>query len=446
MKREKLKRMMKMNIIRHILPSDEIIPSAAYRVWINGKEIFVHQCPAASFCTLSAEGKLEVEIEALFDFSAFRIRPLSRQIDFRVQERKIRLTLNGPGKLSIEPDGDIRNPLFLLINPLETDSVNPDAPGVKYFTGGRVYHAGLIELHAGETLYIEEGAFVYGNVVAKHADGVRIMGRGILCGYQLDLKKESPSHQMIRIIESENVLLEGITLLGGPSWHAVPIACKNVTIRDMNIITFKGTGDGIDLVGTEEATVNNCFVRAMDDCIAIKAVGYMDDAGCKNVRNIRVSGCVFWNAEWGNAIEIGFETRAEEIRDIVFEDIDVIRAEFEGFQSGGTFTIHNGDRACVSNILYQNIRVEDSREKLIDMKILFSQYSRDQERGQIRDITLRDISIVDGPFPVSIIRGYDAAHMINNITIENLTVHGKKIENAMDAKMVVELSRNVTFK
>ncbi|MGD2175444.1 MAG: hypothetical protein PVJ27_08580, partial [Candidatus Brocadiaceae bacterium] len=128
-----------------------------------------------------------------------------------------------------------------------------------------------------------------------------------------------------------------------------------------------------------------------------------------------------------------------------FRDCDIIRVEHEGYQSGATLSIHNGDRAVVSNVRYEDIRVEDSREKLIDLKVLLARYSRDEERGQIRDVHFKDIRVVDGPFPVSIIQGYDADHIIRDVTLENLVVHGRPVRSANEARMVVELARGVRF-
>jgi len=44
------------------------------------------------------------------------------------------------------------------------------------------------------------------------------------------------------------------------------------------------TGDGIDVVGSEDVSISNCFVRSNDDCVAIKAVDYQHEAGHKNVK------------------------------------------------------------------------------------------------------------------------------------------------------------------
>jgi hypothetical protein len=143
--------------------------------------------------------------------------------------------------------------------------------------------------------------------------------------------------------------------------------------------------------------------------------------------------------------EIGFETRCASISDITFRDCDVIRCEREGYYSGGVFTIHNGDRALVSNVRYEDIRVEDAREKLIDFKVLHSHYSKDAQRGQIRGVHLKDVHVVDGELPPSIIQSFDRDHRVEDVTIENLRFKGRKIENFLDARLIAERAVGVRF-
>ena len=46
---------------------------------------------------------------------------------------------------------------------------------------------------------------------------------------------------------------------------------KNVLIEDVNVLGKVITGDGVDIVGCENVVLRNCFIRANDDCISIKA-------------------------------------------------------------------------------------------------------------------------------------------------------------------------------
>ncbi len=157
----------------------------------------------------------------------------------------------------------------------------------------------------------------------------------------------------------------------------------------------------------------------------------MTGDGIGDVKNVTVQNSVLWNGVWGNGLEIGFETRAESISDIVFRDNDLIHVE----GSEGTFTIHNGDRANVSNVLYENIRVEDSVGYLIDFKILESRYSKDTERGRIVNVRFNNIDVVGDVFPTSIMYGFDNTHSIDGVTFSNFRIHGTTISSKEQLKL-----------
>jgi len=54
------------------------------------------------------------------------------------------------------------------------------------------------------------------------------------------------------------------------------------------------------------------------------------------------------------------------------KNIDVIHVE-----DGATMSIHNAGQAHVHDVIFDNIRVEDSRQKLIDVAIFFSRWGPD---------------------------------------------------------------------
>ena len=168
----------------------------------------------------------------------------------------------------------------------------------------------------------------------------------------------------------------------------------------------------------------------------------------KDVKNILVEHCVLWNAEPGNAVEIGYEVRCDEISDITFRDLDIVHCEYEGNQSGGVLTIHNADRAHIHDIVYEDIRVEDAQEKFVDIKVLDSKYSLDRKRGSVENIYFRNVEILNGNFPVSIIRGFEMHTEMSrprNIYFDNVVVLGKQVESPSDLHMVVELSDDILF-
>ena len=76
----------------------------------------------------------------------------------------MRFTVDGPGPLSVEVNGQIRPALLLFIDPPEESPPPPDASKVRRFAGGQLHEAGEIRLADDQTLYLELGAVVRGTV------------------------------------------------------------------------------------------------------------------------------------------------------------------------------------------------------------------------------------------------------------------------------------------
>ena len=425
---------------------DDIKKSELYSVRIDGTERDVYHTEFFDFVyAVKEKEEINVEIEVSKPFEKVVIRPYSSKVNFKTENTKITFSMTGKERAIVELDDALESPLYILLGeyipcPEKADYV---------FESGKAYNIGALELTSNQVVYIEEGAVVSGYFKSRMADNIKICGNGIVYGGNWHKWDENSGEQLIVPVLGENIEIRGITLLDGGSWHIVPVACKNVLIEDVNILGKVITGDGIDIVGCENVTIRNCFIRANDDCISVKAVEFQDPSGCTDVKNILVENCLFWNAEFGNTLEIGYETRCDEISDIIFKNCDIVNCQYEGNQSGGVLTIHNADRAEVHDIYYENIRIEDAQEKFIDIKTLDSKYSKDRERGMIHDIYFKNIEIVDGVFPVSIIRGYEMKNEIcrpHGFYFENIVVHDKKIETVNDMRMVVELSNDIEFR
>lgn len=425
---------------------DDIKKSELYSVRIDGTERDVYHTEFFDFVyAVKEKEEINVEIEVSKPFEKVVIRPYSSKVNFKTENTKITFSMTGKERAIVELDDALESPLYILLGeyipcPEKADYV---------FESGKAYNIGALELTSNQVVYIEEGAVVSGYFKSRMADNIKICGNGIVYDGNWHKWDENSGEQLIVPVLGENIEIRGITLLDGGSWHIVPVACKNVLIEDVNILGKVITGDGIDIVGCENVTIRNCFIRANDDCISVKAVEFQDPSGCTDVKNILVENCLFWNAEFGNTLEIGYETRCDEISDIIFKNCDIVHCQYEGNQSGGVLTIHNADRAEVHDIYYENIRIEDAQEKFIDIKTLDSKYSKDRERGMIHDIYFKNIEIVDGVFPVSIIRGYEMKNEIcrlHGFYFENIVVHDKKIETVNDMRMVVELSNDIEFR
>lgn len=460
--------------------------SELYRVFVDGKEIEVYQSPVpasyASF-TISDRGS-DIEIIANRDVKWVDVRPLSKEIDPLYEGNKIKFRLAKAANLSIELNGSTLSPLFLFTN--EPTKIVPQK-GDYIFKGNKIHYAGLIELKDNQSVYIEEGSVVVGVIHAKNAKNINVFGGGILDGSYNKTLNDSiiasnleakalenmrgSGHRFLQFEDCKNVFIKDVILHNSTSWQIVPVRCENVQINNVKIVSDQPSDDGIDIVSSKNVLIKNCFIRTKDDCIAIKAPAFFGNP--LNVENVQVKNCVFWNAVWGNGVEIGFELDSKEIKDIIFDNNDIIHIE-----GGAALSIHNAGKAHVKNITFQNIRIEDARQKLFDVAIFRSQYSPDKPkdketnaklylhgawdgvikvpqedsayhagfRGKISNVVFKNISIVDGAFPYSIFNGFDKTHNVENVLIENFRVHGKKITNKKEAKFYIKHTDNITIK
>lgn len=436
----------KMSPLYPISAAEDLKESPLYTVFVNGVKLRTYHNEFFDFVLPIQDdgGKLDIEVRVDDKFDRVTVRPYSLKIRPVVDGSVIKICLYEPQKIILEIDDDLECPLYILCS-----KRIPKPQHVTYdFKKDQVYQIGRLELKTGDTVYLEEGSVVSGQIYSRMADHIQILGNGILYGGNWHEWYENSGEQMIVTILGRDIRIEGISVLDGGSWHVVPVASRDVEINNVNIMSRVITGDGLDIVGCENVIVKNSFIRANDDCISIKAEEFQDPSGCCDVKNILVENCIFWNAEFGNTLEIGYETRCDEISDVIFKNCDVIHCQYEGNQSGGVLTIHNADRAYVHDIHYEDIRIEDAQEKFIDIKTLDSKYSRDRVRGMICDVYFKNISIVEGGFPVSIIRGFEMQNEScrpHDFYFENIEILGKKILDANELRMVVELSNDLHF-
>jgi len=416
------------------------------------------------------EGKAHVEVSAPRDFREVRVRPSSRGVRPVVSGRKVAFDLTRPGGYSVEFDG-IHSNLLVVADAPAKYAVDKKDPRTIYFGPGE-HEAGLIELKGGQTLYIDEGAVVFGRVAACDADGIRILGRGILDGSRVKaeilpidpkLAEEQRKkgfaitnyrrYDEIRLEYCDDVLIDGIVIRDSPLYNIRPICCRGLTIRNVKLCgNWRYNSDGIDMHNCENVRISDCFVRTFDDSICVKGFDYrMDERemlhdGYRHdvFTNAVIERCTVW-CDWGRSLEFGAETRAREISGVTFRDCDVIRCQ------GPVCDIQNCDYADIHNITFEDIRIEQDSpvyrmtyaEKasafdpmpvpnaatpvfIAEIRVI-PEYSKDDvRRGRNRDIVLRDLRVTGPCCPFVSVGGYDKDHRTTDVTVDGIYWNGRE--------------------
>lgn len=318
---------------------DEIEQSSKYSLWCNGRPQTVYYTDSFHYAPVAVETvseDIEVVIDVKEPFQKVVIRPSGYQIKFEVEGRRIRFHLPSVMKVSVELDGDLRSPLFILCS---KKVKKPDDTTI-CFEKGKVYNVAALTLKDNDVVYFEEGSVVYGRICAHQCKNLKLVGNGILNGAPWHLPDSNGRVFLVDLRWCTNVLIEGITVVDSAMWQIVPAACTGVVIRDVNSLSRLVTGDGIDITGCQDVLIEDCFVRAADDCICIKSGRLPEPSAVRDVKNLLVQRCVLWNAEPGNAIEIGYGLMCDEVSNLTFRGCDIIHCEYEGNMGGSVLSIH----------------------------------------------------------------------------------------------------------
>jgi hypothetical protein len=404
------------------------------QVW-PGYQRPMDQTELASFAYFDMNSPVQVEITSRKPIEQVTLRPLSYGIQAHVTGQTISFRLERPCQVVVEVN-DWHNALHLFANPPETAQPAPDEPNVRFFGPG-VHEAGVITLHTDETLYIAGGAVVYGRVYAEQADHVRILGRGILDASKL--QREDGGGAMLTLRECAHAQIEGIILRDPHVWTVMPAGCRDVHISNIKLVgLWRYNADGIDVVNSQDVLVEDCFVRSFDDSLVVKGLDHYDPYTRfgSGVRNVVWRNCVVWN-DWGRGLEIGAETQAPAMEDLLFENCDVIHFVHRAMD------IQHGDRALVRNVRFDDIRVEEpiiegakiAEETynpadlgfLAELIIYFTMWNKDPERGRIEAVLFKDVQVLTPSTLLTNIVGYDAAHGVSDVTFQNLTWQGRRV-------------------
>lgn len=450
-------------------PTGEAL-SEDYQLKVNGQPVSVYACRVsampfnqvwpgyqrpldqtelAGFACWDMAGPVQIEVQTRLAVRSAVVRPTSRGVRPVVEGNRISFSLDRPGPVIVEVNGP-HHALHLFASSPETNAPGPDTPGVRFFGPG-VHRPGKIELKSNETVYLAGGAVVYGSLHATKAENIRIAGRGIL---DVGSFERGQGGGAVRLSDCSNVTIEGIVMRDPDVWCCSLFGCRQVTITNVKLIgLWRYNADGIDVCNSQEVVVADCFVRAYDDALVLKGLKFAKNSfDDRPVRNVCFRRCVIW-CDWGRAMEIGAETCAPEIAEIVFEDCDIVRTTHIAMD------IQHGDRAAIRNIRFEQIRVEideqnprprlqRSREEkfsadahdgfcptLMEIVIRKNFYSKDSDRGTVRDVVFKDITVYSPLVPPSSFRGLDAEHTVEGVTIENLQFNGRPIRDAAKARL-----------
>ncbi len=414
--------------------------SKEYQLEINGIPVDVLRCDLASFAVCAIiNDKVCVKLKSLNGaFTTASVHPLRLGVPVRIiNETTLEFTLTRATSVVVHLQG--LPDLYLFLH-AERD-IEPNKPDVLRIPSGTIMEVPTLDLDGYSGLHIEAGAVLRTRMLVKNKPELRISGHGIFDGSLYTRAKDGYIPSIV-LDRCPGTVIQDITMVNPAGWMILLGASDNSIVRNVHQLGKVVSSDGIDILGSSNVLVEDCFLSNNDDCVVVKAFEVSKnnlDAthvdGRRNVSNILIRRCVLANGPAGNAMEVGHELTVDSVRNIRFEDIDVLSVH----GSGAVFAIHNGDHATVEDVVFEDIRIEHCYDKLIDIRVMKSMFNTDKERGHIRNVALRNVNWISQRcnfgYTISIIGGWDAEHTIENVTLKNFCIDGKPIQSIDDLEI-----------
>lgn len=469
--------------------------SKEYNVSCDGKNIDVYSCDVSAvpfnqvwpgyqrppeqteesaFLMLSSNEEVTLNITPQKSFEKVVVRPLSKGITPKTEYGTVTVSFLGVGQYTVEFD-DSHNILTVFINPEKEFNVDKESADVLYFGPGVHKFDDRITLSDNQTVFIDEGAVLYGAIEAVDKKNIKITGYGIIDNSYMERGDEingcaalAPDTNKklgnpIFLNRCENAHIEGVTIVNSSGWSIYLDGCTNVTVDNIKLIgQWRYNADGVDFCNCTNGVIRNSFLRTFDDCIVVKGFKLNNNLP---VENILAENCVLW-CDWGRNLEVGAETSAPYMKNITFRNCDIING------CHVMFDIQHGDKAKLSDVHFENIRIEyrartdcpalqiAKDDKYVNsddahMPVLFefiagtTMWSIDEKSGTLENVHVKEIKVIteDERLPMNpkiFVR--DDGNKISGVFIENITVNGKAQSSESLKLSVDSKTSNVVWK
>lgn len=325
-------------------------------------------------------------------------------------------SLNGVRVKYIEPGTD-STAMRVITN--QTTSTTYDT---LYFKPG-VHNIGMGQkIYPGKAVYIPGDAIVYGSLnnwnvpfvgFSKIGERIKIFGYGTISGAKQShpyyvLNPVDINHKTIAIDNPLNYQIIGVTVADPANFSVYTPSGVGGFLSYVKVIGWRANGDGL---GNGD-NVNDCFVRANDDCSYVRG----------NRKRV-----TYWK---DNISAIFYMSQIWETTPILIEDCDVLYCRSRG--GGGAAWDMRADAPSgqrPAQVTFRNIRFHDPLSNMTIFNLITykgTAAAPTQVGGNYDWIKFENISILSSSVKSNLL-GCAAAPWNGGLTFENVTFAGTKL-------------------
>lgn len=295
---------------------------------------------------------------------------------------------------------------------------SPDINDYKEMTWGhnkdrQPYH--LIVMQNIENASITGKGMIDGNGEAywqeyeKDEDGNMVVPRWIMA----KKKKVSP---LIEVTESKNISINDVSIKTGGGWNLHLHNSKLVKVDGVNIVNnlYSPNSDAIDITGSTDVTVSNCYIKTCDDAICLKTTP--DSRSCHRVS---VTNCIIETLCVG--LKLGCNESFKDITDVSFSNCVINK-------SSRAVGLYVREGATFENIAVSNIVSNTNAPLIFNRPIQIMVEKRDSASplGAVKNVSISNfICNTEG----RIILTAEKGSIVENVVLRDVTLCYPMIED-----------------
>ena len=268
------------------------------------------------------------------------------------------------------------------------------AEKVKVFPAGR-YDLDCIDVSDCDALYFCRGAYI----CATHLYDIRAEGDvstrpgflnffgttgGVIDGFGiLDFNRVDRNEtSYVNIHYCTDCTVEGLLCLNPAGWNFTAYADNSLTVRDIAVFGYRTNSDALNICGSENVTVSDCFARSGDDSFSAKTTNTEHD-----LRHVRFENCVGWSDKC-RAFGITGEVYSP-IEDVVFTDCAVLyrNATWDNNRVCSLAVSVEYGGAAITDVLFENIEIYRDTGRAIFVLIT----NRELRDCKIKGVVFRNV-------------------------------------------------------
>jgi len=417
---------------------ESFVPSYTYKFSrISKTRWHTNSSPSVNFTTFGTIRSVNVRISKIDGaITTAQVSPKSKNIPVSINNGQATLTLNQNDKAWVIINGDDANPLFIFADPPK-----PLIPaGATYFGPGIQNIAPSNNNHYrpsnNETIYIDGGAWVRGNIDVRGRSNIRIMGPGILSGDLWTAESVQALTSWPALIEYAMITgdwagvnvssIQGITIVNSPSFN-VSAGVDNVYGVKLLSPWYWST-DGFQ---SGVSNVDQSFAFVGDNVFfPIWAGLHNNNVTITNSFAGTTNNSVFTGGYWGNSrgnAHTSFVNNVD-IKTYNGDPMPGWRLTPVAFQ---IWVDNNDPTKGYSNQTYQNIRIEGNiNAPLAELKNFVHPWTNVGQvvhvppLGNSYNLVFKNITLEGTQGRRSEIKGHDALNGFHDVTLENVRING----------------------